>query len=211
MSESLVAKPAQTWSEGASVRMLSAPDARRDRLALAEVLVDCVTGGASVSFMWPFTIDDANAWWGGVIETVAEDRTVLFGAYLDDALVGTVQLGLDVPPNQRHRGDVRKLLVHRDARGRGIGAALMTALETRGGPARAVAPDARHRERLGRAALRAPRLDEGRRHPALRALARRALLRHHDLLEGAAVDLVRPPMIAAMTRRPHLRRFLGTP
>jgi len=130
MSESLVAKPAQTLSEGASVRMLSAPDARRDRLALAEVLVDCVTGGASVSFMWPFTIDDANAWWGGVIETVAEDRTVLFGAYLDDALVGTVQLGLDVPPNQRHRGDVRKLLVHRHARGRGIGAALMTALES---------------------------------------------------------------------------------
>ena len=130
MSESLVAKPAETLSEAASVRMLSARDARRDRLALAEVLVDCVTGGASVSFMWPFTIDDANAWWGGVIETVTEDRTVLFGAYLDDALVGTVQLGLDVPQNQRHRGDVRKLLVHRDARGRGIGAALMTALET---------------------------------------------------------------------------------
>ena len=139
MSESLVAKPAQTASEpGPSVRMLSARDARartpracrdpcrlRHRRRLREL-------------HGPFTIDDANAWWGGVIESVADDRTVLFGAYLDDALVGTVQLGLDVPPNQRHRGDVRKLLVHRDARGRGIGAALMTALETEARPARAV-------------------------------------------------------------------------
>jgi GNAT superfamily N-acetyltransferase len=133
MSESLVAKPAQTEAEGASVRILSARGARRDRLALAEVLVDCVTGGASVSFMWPFTIDDATEWWGGVIEAVAADRTVLFGAYRDDDLVGTVQLGLDVPPNQHHRGDVRKLLVHRDARGRGIGAALMSALEAEAG------------------------------------------------------------------------------
>src|SRR5215211_8080114 len=133
MSESLVAKPARPESEGASVRMLSARDARRDRLALAEILADCVTGGASVSFMWPFTIDDAQEWWGGVIESIAENKTVLFGACLGDRLVGTVQLGLDGPPNQRHRGDVRKLLVHRDARGRGIGAALMTALESEAG------------------------------------------------------------------------------
>jgi GNAT superfamily N-acetyltransferase len=125
--DTLAEKPPKAGN--AAVRILSASDAGRDRLALAEVLADCVTGGASVSFMWPFTIDDAHRWWGGVIEEVAAGTTVLFGAYLDGRLVGTVQLGLDVPPNQPHRGDVRKLLVHRMARGRGIGAALMTALE----------------------------------------------------------------------------------
>jgi GNAT superfamily N-acetyltransferase len=64
-----------------------------------------------------------------VIESVAADKTVLFAAYLGGRLVGTVQLGLDVPPNQPHRADVKKLLVRRDARSRGIGAALMEALE----------------------------------------------------------------------------------
>ncbi|HWT30587.1 MAG TPA: GNAT family N-acetyltransferase, partial [Propylenella sp.] len=107
----------------------SADASARARDALAEILTDCVAGGASVSFMWPFTIDDARRWWDDVIEDVANERTVLFGAYADGALVGTVQLGLDGPCNQRHRGDVKKLLVHRRARGRGIGAALMHALE----------------------------------------------------------------------------------
>lgn len=111
------------------VRLLSAADAERERSALSEVLADCVAGGASVSFMAPFSNADAHAWWGGVIESVAADKTVLFGAYLDGVLVGTVQLGLDVPPNQPHRGDVKKLLVHRRARGRRLGRALMEALE----------------------------------------------------------------------------------
>jgi ribosomal protein S18 acetylase RimI-like enzyme len=111
------------------VRLLSAADAERERSALSEVLADCVAGGASVSFMAPFSKADAHAWWGGVIESVAADKTVLFGAYLDGVLVGTVQLGLDVPPNQPHRGDVKKLLVHRRARGRRLGRALMEALE----------------------------------------------------------------------------------
>jgi GNAT superfamily N-acetyltransferase len=118
---------APAWTE---VRILSAKEAEWERTALAEVLADCVAGGASVSFMAPFSVEDAHRWWGGAIESVAADRTVLFGAYRDGALFGTVQLGLDVPPNQPHRGDVRKLLVHRRARGLGLGAALMAALET---------------------------------------------------------------------------------
>jgi ribosomal protein S18 acetylase RimI-like enzyme len=112
------------------VRILSAAEAERERGALAEVLADCVAGGASVSFMAPFPVDDAHRWWGGVIESVAADLTVLFAAYRDATLLGTVQLGLDVPPNQPHRGDVRKLLVHRRARDLGLGAALMGSLET---------------------------------------------------------------------------------
>ena len=112
------------------VRILSAEAATRERDALAEILTDCVSGGASIGFMWPFTAGEARCWCDGVITAVAEGRTILFGAYSDEqALDGTVQLGLDGPCNQRHRGDVKKLLVHRRARGLGLGAALMGALE----------------------------------------------------------------------------------
>ena len=96
---------------------------------LADVLADCVEGGASVSFMLPFTRADAAAYFGKVVASVARGETVLVAAILDGRIVGTVQLGLDMPPNQPHRGDIRKLLVHRAARGRGIGTALMTRAE----------------------------------------------------------------------------------
>ena len=112
------------------MRILSTETATRERDALADILTDCVSGGASIGFMWPFTAAEARSWWDGVITAVAEGRTLLFGAYSDaDALDGTVQLGLDGPCNQRHRGDVKKLLVHRRARSRGAGAALMQGLE----------------------------------------------------------------------------------
>ena len=111
------------------IRTLSADAARHARDALAEILTDCVAGGASVGFMSPFTIDEARRWWDGVITGVAAERTLLFAAYDGGEVHGTVQLGLDGPCNQRHRGDVKKLLVHRRARGRGVGAALMQALE----------------------------------------------------------------------------------
>lgn len=111
------------------VRILQAAEAERERDALAEVLADCVAGGASVSFMAPFPRAQAHRWWGGVIDSVTAGATVLFAAYIDGEVVGTVQLGLDVPPNQPHRADVKKLLVHRRARGRRLGRALMEALE----------------------------------------------------------------------------------
>jgi GNAT superfamily N-acetyltransferase len=111
------------------IRILTAEEAARERASLAEILHDCVSGGASVSFMWPFSVEDAFRWWGGIVDSVAQGRTVLFGGYLDGMLAGTVQIGLDGPCNQRHRGDVKKLLVHRRGRGRGLGTALMTALE----------------------------------------------------------------------------------
>ena len=100
-----------------------------ERMALAETLADCVAGGASLGFRSPFSIEDAHRWWGSVIESVAAGNTLLFGAFVSGRLYGTVQLGFDGPCNQRHRGDVRKLLVHREARGRGLGNQLMTALE----------------------------------------------------------------------------------
>jgi GNAT superfamily N-acetyltransferase len=92
---------------------------------LADVLVDCVEGGASVSFMLPYSRDDAAKFFEKVIASVAAGDTVLVAAKRDGRIVGTVQLGVDMPPNQPHRGDIKKLLVHRSARGHGIGAALM--------------------------------------------------------------------------------------
>lgn len=96
---------------------------------LAGVLVDCVEGGASVSFMAGFSQSDAEGFFLGVADEIAEGKTILLAARNDGRIVGTVQLGLATPPNQPHRGDVKKLLVHRDARRSGAGALLMTELE----------------------------------------------------------------------------------
>jgi len=96
---------------------------------LAGVLEDCVAGGASVSFMAPFSRNDAEAFFAGVADDVAAGKTVLLIARVDGWIAGTVQLGLATPPNQPHRGDVKKLLVHRAARKCGVGAALMNALD----------------------------------------------------------------------------------
>src|SRR2546423_10264605 len=96
---------------------------------LADVLVDCVAGGASVSFMLPFGREDAAAYLEKVIASVARNETALIAAKLDGRIVGSVQLGLDMPPNQPHRADIKKLLVHRSARNHGIGAELMVRAE----------------------------------------------------------------------------------
>jgi GNAT superfamily N-acetyltransferase len=108
---------------------LDAPVAERELDQLASVLVDCVEGGASVSFMAPFPQDQAVAFFRKVEGSVAAGDTVLLAAQLAGRIVGTVQLGLDTPPNQPHRADIKKLLVHRSARGHGVGAALMARAE----------------------------------------------------------------------------------
>ena len=94
---------------------------------LADVLIDCVEGGASVSFMDPLSRERAVAFWRGVGEGVAAGARALLIA--EDALgvCGTVQLILDQPENQPHRAELAKMLVHRRARRRGLGAALMHA------------------------------------------------------------------------------------
>jgi GNAT superfamily N-acetyltransferase len=96
---------------------------------LAEVLSDCVNGGASVNFMLPYGRADASRFFDKVAGQIARGETVLLAARLDGRIVGTVQLGLDTPPNQPHRGEVKKMLVHRTARNRGIGEALMHRVE----------------------------------------------------------------------------------
>jgi len=117
-------------SAAAEIVRLAAPFEGNALEQLAEVLADCVAGGASVSFMAPFSQADGLAFFHKVESSVAAGDTVLLAARLEDRIVGTVQLGLDTPPNQPHRADVKKLLVHRSARGHGIGAALMAAVES---------------------------------------------------------------------------------
>jgi GNAT superfamily N-acetyltransferase len=108
-------------------RLATVSDAQIE--ALADVLVDCVEGGASVSFMLPLSRARALAFWRGVAEAVARGERALIVAEDDHGLVGTVQLVLDQPENQPHRADLAKMLVHRRARRQGLGAALMQAAE----------------------------------------------------------------------------------
>ena len=97
--------------------------------ALAELLVDCVEGGASVSFMQPLSIEKALAFWRGVAGEVALGARALLVVEDELGIVGTVQVVLAQPENQPHRGDVSKMLVSRRARRRGLGEALMKAAE----------------------------------------------------------------------------------
>lgn len=96
---------------------------------LAEVLVDCVDGGASVSFMHPLSHERAADFWRTVVDDVVRGRRALLVAEDAVGVVGTVQLVLDLPENQPHRADVAKMLVHHRARRRGLGAALMREAE----------------------------------------------------------------------------------
>ena len=98
--------------------------------ALAEVLIDCVQGGASVSFMWPLSREKAQAFWRDVAQGVASaERVLLVAQQADGCIVGTAQLLLGLPENQPHRADVAKVLVHRRARRQGIAQRLMAAID----------------------------------------------------------------------------------
>ncbi|MEG1211006.1 MAG: GNAT family N-acetyltransferase [Leclercia sp.] len=97
---------------------------------LAEILHNCVTGGASVSFMLPYSHDKASHFWRGVADSVGRgERTLLVSTNAEGELTGTVQLITDQPENQPHRADVAKLLVHDRARRCGAAGRLMQALE----------------------------------------------------------------------------------
>jgi GNAT superfamily N-acetyltransferase len=96
---------------------------------LAEVLIDCVNAGASVSFMHPLSLDKAIAFWRGVAADAQAGKRILIVAEYDGGIIGTVQLIFPEAENQPHRADVAKMLVHRRGRRRGVGAALMRAAE----------------------------------------------------------------------------------
>jgi GNAT superfamily N-acetyltransferase len=113
-----------------TVESLPRPTSDQDVDGLAALLVDVVNGGASVSFLPPLKVAEAAAWWRATLAG-AGPRTELLVARDADGIVGSVQLHPSWAPNQPHRAEVAKLLVHRRARRRGIGRALMAGLETR--------------------------------------------------------------------------------
>lgn len=113
-----------------TVRVLGADEARKRVAELSSVLIDCVEGGASVSFMAPLTRERADAFWRRVAEGVAAgDRLLVVAEDGAGEIVGTVQVVFAVPENQPHRGDVAKMLVRRSIRRQGLGAQLMRAAE----------------------------------------------------------------------------------
>jgi GNAT superfamily N-acetyltransferase len=103
----------------------SADDLRQ----LNELLIDCVEGGASVSFMLPMTREKAGKFWSEVLAAHARGERIVLAARDSEGIVGSVQTILDQPENQPHRADLAKMLVHRRARGKGVGAALLKAAE----------------------------------------------------------------------------------
>ena len=116
-------------TEQIEVRRLDGADAHRHLDGLAAVLADCVAGGASVSFMAPFSHEQARAAFAAVADDVDAGRRLLLAAFSDGRVVGTVQVVLALPPNQPHRGEIAKLLVHRSARRRGVAQLLMAHAE----------------------------------------------------------------------------------
>ncbi|MCV9962144.1 GNAT family N-acetyltransferase [Pararhizobium sp. BT-229] len=112
-----------------TIRTLTPSETAAALPALAEILSDCVEGGASVGFMSPYAAEDAMPYWKGVARAVSGGETVLIVAETDSEILGTVQLGIATMPNQPHRADLKKLLVHRKARGLGLSRLLMDAAE----------------------------------------------------------------------------------
>ncbi len=112
-----------------NIRKLSGKLDANTKLGIAAILKDCVDGGASVSFMHPFPVDESLAFWNSIeAESMAGDA-FLFVAEDDQGALGTVLLHLVRKPNQPHRAEIAKMLVHRRARRQGVAAALLAAAE----------------------------------------------------------------------------------
>jgi ribosomal protein S18 acetylase RimI-like enzyme len=116
--------------KGITIATLTADDIARRIGDLAALLHDCVQAGASVNFVQPFSQADSAAFWRDkVLPAVQIGTRIVLVAERNSWIAGSVQLGTDTPPNQPHRAEVTKLLVHPDARRRGIAKAMMAALE----------------------------------------------------------------------------------
>jgi GNAT superfamily N-acetyltransferase len=111
-----------------TIERLANPVAASDVRGLAQLLIDAVESGAGVSFLAGLTEGEAESWWRSVLASSPE-RAIILIARDADRVVGTVQLQPSWAPNQPHRADVAKLIVHRRARRRGIARALMSSLE----------------------------------------------------------------------------------
>jgi GNAT superfamily N-acetyltransferase len=112
-----------------AIRILGPDEYGRRIHRLAAILQDAVASGAGVSFMMPLSTAEARAFWQGFAASVAAGQTLVFIAEHEDEIAGCVLMQKSWAPNQPHRCDVAKLLVHRDYRRMKFGTALMGALE----------------------------------------------------------------------------------
>ncbi|MBQ5942511.1 GNAT family N-acetyltransferase [Massilia sp. AB1] len=113
-----------------AVRRIGASEGGERIDSLTDLLLDCVGGGASISFMFPLERDKARGFWQNVIDGVRRgERTLVVAEDDEGRIVGTVQMITSMPDNQPHRADIAKLLVHRHARRGGVGQQLMLAIE----------------------------------------------------------------------------------
>ena len=117
-------------TEQIEIRRLGVTEVHEQLEALASVLHDCVAGGASVGYLTPFPYEQARAVFASFAVEFEQGRRLLLAAFAGGDLVGSVQVILALPPNQPHRGEIAKLLVHRSARRRGIAQMLMERAET---------------------------------------------------------------------------------
>ena len=117
-------------SEDVTIRRIGAVEAAARIEALADVLIDCVEGGASVSFMLPLPRETAVAFWREVAAGMARhERVLLVAEDREGRIVGTVQMIVSQPDNQPHRADIAKMLVHRKSRRIGVAQRLIAALD----------------------------------------------------------------------------------
>lgn len=114
----------------AHIRRLVPQEVEQHLGDFAEVLADCVAGGAGVNFLLPFPVSDALIWWQSVMPAVRAGDRIVLAAFVEGRVAGTVQLMPAPQPNQPHRADISKMLVHSRARRQGLGEALMRAAET---------------------------------------------------------------------------------
>ncbi|MFG2944704.1 GNAT family N-acetyltransferase [Streptomyces adustus] len=113
----------------ATTTRLDAPRLLAAAPELADLLADTVHGGASIGFLAPLDRTDATAWWRGRAEAVDSGQLAVWVARDAGRVLGTVTLAFADKPNSRHRAELVKLMVHRDARGRGLGRALLATAE----------------------------------------------------------------------------------
>ena len=170
-----------------TIRPLLRPRPRRRCRGSPRILVDAVANGASVNFMAGFDEAGASAFWRGQLPGLAEGMRHILVAEAAGAIVGTVVVAFAPQPNQPHRADIGKMLVHSSQRGRGIGKALLEAAEALGAQASGrTAPHPRHGGgQRRRPALSAQRLDRLRHRAGLCLDDRRTAGPGHLLLQGA--------------------------
>lgn len=113
-----------------AIARLSADELLAASDQLADLLVDVVDGGASLGFLAPLAPADAAAWWESLAPAVDDGQLRLWAANEGGRVVGTVSLKPELKANGRHRAEVTKLMVHRDARGRGVARRLLAEVES---------------------------------------------------------------------------------